>query len=231
MVVDMDGDGIDDELEQTIAESYFPHYSPAPDDACPRRGVVFRLTAHPQDAALLTAWYVVLFEKDCGLNGHVGDDEVFGAVIDPSKPAPQGLLALRAISHQDTLCERTTTCGTLPGCKSCDQSNGVAVVYASKNKHGGYVDEGSCDLNVICDFGGCTLDSKAMTTHFVNAGEPAMPLVNDLTAQGFITAANGWTEQELMGFDPWSGNKFGSAGDVADDLVDAAFVIDPTGCK
>jgi len=105
------------------------------------------------------------------------------------------------------------------------------VGYASKNKHGGYVDETSCDLNVICDFGGCTLDSMATTTGFVSAGEPAMPLVNDLTAQGFITAANGWTEQALMGFDPWSGDKLGGAGDVAHDLTDSAFVIDPAGCK
>ncbi|MBK9000411.1 MAG: hypothetical protein IPM35_32220 [Myxococcales bacterium] len=231
---DLDGDGLDDATELALAQAYYPYYSIAPDDKCPRHGVLFRATPHPADATKLALWYVVLFEKDCGANGHVGDDEVFGAVIDPKTPPPAGILALRAISHQGTLCEKTTTCGSLTGCSPCKTApkNGQAfpVVFASVNKHGGYVDEGTCDLNFICDFGGCTLNPTPAAPPFANAGEPGKPLTNDLTQNGFINSANGWTEQGLMGFDPWSNKDFGSAGNVTDDLGDPAFVIAPSGC-
>ena len=60
----------------------------------------------------------------------------------------------------------------------------------------------------------------------VNAGEPGAHLVSNLTTQGFITAANGWTEEELFDFDPWAPGDFGSAGDVSDDLVDLEFLPD-----
>ena len=233
-LVDADGDGLDDALEQAIAESHFPYLSLAPNDKCPLHGVLFRATPHPDDASRWMIWYVVLFQNDCGANGHVGDDEVFGAVVDPATPAPAGILALRAISHQGTVCESTTECGTLPGCDPCTtaQKNGQAfpVVFPSVNKHGQFVKESTCDASIICDFGGCTQNPTPSTPPLVNAGEPGAPLVNDLTTQGFINSANGWTEAELMGFDPWSNSDFGSAGNVTDDLTDTAFVIPLSGC-
>ena len=64
----------------------------------------------------------------------------------------------------------------------------------------------------------------------MNVGEPAKPLVKNLTTEGFITAANGWSEPTLMNFDPWKAGKFGGAGDVSSDLVDDAFVVDTTSC-
>ena len=65
---------------------------------------------------------------------------------------------------------------------------------------------------------------------FVNAGEPGHPLVHDLTIDGFVTPANGFTAPELQNYDPWGGKDFGGAGNVAGDLGDASFVIDPKGC-
>lgn len=231
---DADGDGLDDASELEIATSYYPFYSVAPDDKCPLHGVLFRATPHPADATKIAIWYVVLFEKDCGATGHAGDDEVFGAIVDPKLPAPSGLLAVRAISHQGTLCEQKGTCGTLPSCKPCKTAlkNGqpTFVVYPSVNKHGNYVDEGQCDLSFVCDFGGCTLNPQPDAPAFANAGEPGKPLTNDLTANGFITPANGWKEPSLMSFDPWGGKDFGGAGNVTNDLQDQAFLISPSGC-
>ncbi|MBI3205800.1 MAG: hypothetical protein HYZ29_29965 [Myxococcales bacterium] len=231
---DLDGDGLDDAAELALAQQYFPYFSPAPNDKCPRHGVLFRAAPHPADGSKVALWYVVLFEEDCGANSHVGDDEVFGVVVDPKTPAPAGLLAMRAISHQGTVCEKTTTCGSLPGCKPCVTAtkSGAAfpVVFASVNKHGTYVEEGTCDLNVICDFGGCSLNPTPDAPPFVNAGEPGKPLTSDLTQNGFITSGNGWTKTELFGFDPWANKDFGGAGNVTDDLGDAAFVISPSGC-
>lgn len=233
--VDADGDGIDDATEQSLAESYFPYYSVAPDDTCPLHGVVFRAAPHPDDPTKIALWYVVLFQKDCGANGHVGDDEGIGAVIDPALPAPGGILALRAISHQGTLCEKITTCGTLPSCDACTTADKggkpFPVVFPSVNKHGNYVSESTCDANFICDFGGCTLNPTPSAPPFVNAGEPGKPLTNDLSTNGgFIDAPHGWTAPELQGFDPWGGQEFGSAGVVSEDLVDTAFLIPLSGC-
>lgn len=233
-LADLDGDGIADSLETTMAYKYFPYLSISPKDKCPLHGVLFRLTKHPADATKLMVWYVVLYDRDCGALGHAGDDEVFGAVIDPQKPAPAGLLALRAISHQGTLCQKITTCGSLPKCSACTTAlrGGLAmpVVFASVNKHGGYVDQKTCDANLICDFGGCALSVKPSTPPMVNAGEPGKPLVTDLTTQAFITTANGWKETKLQHFNPWSKSKFGGAGVLSDDLTDKAFVVSPSGC-
>jgi len=159
---------------------------------------------------------------------------VFGVVIDPSKPAPAGILALRAISHQGTPCQQITTCGACPGMTACTtaQRNGAPypVVFPSKDKHGNYVVKATCDQSLLCDFGGCALSPTAASSPMVNVGEPSHPLVHDLTNDGFITPANGFTKTELMHFDPWKPGDFGAAGDVSQDLVDPAFVVDTTAC-
>ena len=232
----MDGDGIDDEAERRLAESYFPYFSVDSREDCGRHGVLFRLSPHPSDPTKIAIWYVVLFERDCGLRGigaHVGDDEVFGVVVDPSVPAPEGILAVRAISHQNTTCENVTTCGKLPRCAPCETAtrNGrpYPVVYSSFRKHGGYTSSGECN-SWPCDFHGCSLSAAPDEPVFVNAGEPGHPLVRDLTNAGLVTQASGWTEPSLMHFDPWSGRKFGGAGDVTDDMEDTSFLVSTSGC-
>jgi hypothetical protein len=234
---DADADGLDDETELALAKEYFPYFSIDPREDCSRQhGVLFRMTPHPDDPTKIAIWYVVLYEKDCGLRGlgsHEGDDEAFGELIDPKVPAPAGILAIRAISHQDTTCERVSTCGTLPGCGTCDtavRSNRLyPVVYSSFHKHGNYAGLATCN-SWLCDFHGCGLSGAPDEPTFVNAGEPDHPLVRDLTAAGFVTPATGWSEPSLMHFDPWSEHKFGHAGNVTDDLLDEAFLISPSGC-
>lgn len=231
---DLDGDGIADALELAAARQYLPHLSLSPSDGCPLHGILFRLTRHPQDPKLYMIWYVVLYLRDCGLLGHEGDDEVFGALVDPGLPAPAGLLALRAIAHQGSPCQHVTTCGSLPGCAPCTTTliDGelAAVVFSSQNKHGNYVSEQECDNSMLCDIGGCTLNPQPDVAPLVNAGEPGQPLTTDLTQQGFITPANGWNLPSLLNFNPWGGDKFGGAGKVSEDLVDSAFVVSPAGC-
>jgi len=233
---DLDGDGIDDATEQSLAEKYFPYFSLDPREDCSRHGVLFRLSPHPDDASKLAIWYVVLYERDCGLRGlgsHVGDDEAFGEVIDPKVPAPAGILAIRAVSHQNTTCERSTICGRLPGCEPCDTKERAGapypVVYSSFHKHGNYASGQACN-SWLCDFHGCGLSASADEPTFVNAGEPDRPLSRDLTTTGFVTPQNGWSEPTLMHFDPWSSHKFGGAGDVTDDLEDETFLLDPKSC-
>ncbi len=159
--------------------------------------------------------------------GHPGDNEVFGVTIDPSRPAPEGILAVRAISHQNTACEAKTDCGSCGGLTACATAmrNGkpFPIVWYSKGKHGAYMSEAKCDG--ACFFTNqCTLAKAETIPKMINVGEPEKQLVNNLTAAGLITVASGWTEVGLMNFDPWSGKNFGGAGNVADDLVDPAFV-------
>jgi hypothetical protein len=233
---DADGDGIDDARELELAKSYFPYYSLSPREECGRHGVLFRLSPHPADAKKIAISYVVLYERDCGLRGigaHIGDDEAFGEIIDPSVPAPAGILGIVAISHQNTTCERVSSCGTLPGCTPCStaQKDGkpYPVVFSSLSKHGTYADEGTCN-HWPCDLFGCSLNATADTPPFVNAGEPAHHLSENLTTDGFVGASRGWTEPSLMNFNPWSSQKFGRAGNVTDDLVDPSFLVSPNGC-
>ena len=233
--VDVDGDGLDDADERNWADEYFPFYAIHPSDACTTHGVVYRLSPHPADASKITITYDVLYDADCGANGHAGDDEVFSVLADPSKHGKDGILAVRAISHQGTPCEHDTTCGVCQGMTACGTAkrNGTdyPVVYASKDKHGNYADKPTCDGSFICDFGGCGLPSTADAPPLVNAGELGKPLVSNLTTQGFVTTTNGWTNQALFDFDPWKVGNFGGAGDVSKDLVDPAFVIAPANCN
>lgn len=224
--VDSDQDGLDDDTELALAREHLPFIAHHPEDHCPLAGLVFRARPHPDDAALVVITYSQLYARDCGLNGHIGDNEAFGAVVDPSLAPPAGLVALVAISHQGTPCERTTTCGTCPGMNACDRVEGRAVLYCSRDKHGGAV-----DLGGGCSFGSCleacAVPVVAPVLALVNAGEPDHPLVHDLTDEGFIK--DGW-DPALQHFDPWSRQDFGGAGNIAGDLTDPAFVLPACTC-
>ena len=228
-IVDRDQDGLDDAYELAIAADYLPFVSLDPGDGCSRSGLLVRVRKHPADPAMLLVIYDHLFEADCGLGGHVGDNEVFGVAIDPSKPAPAGILSIKTASHQNTLCERITecsTCGGADGRPACDLAQGTPVVYASKDKHGQYATKAQCPLFGTC-FDTCTLAGTAHRPPIANAGEPGKPLILNLTIDGFITAANGWTEAALMNVDPWGTEDFGGAGNIAGDLEDPVFVTAP----
>ena len=222
--IDDDHDGLADALEDAAARAYLPFLSSHPDDACPLSGIVVRVRPHPDDAALLHLAYSRLYQDDCGLAGHVGDNEAFGVTVDPARAPPWGLVALRAIGHQGTLCERTTTCGSCEGLGACTTApDGRAVLFSSKDKHAGVVDLGlACGL--LSCFDTCELSDEPAIVPLVNVGEPDAPLVSDLSEQAFVREEIGWTQASLQHYDPWSDAEFGTAGVVAGDLVDEAFL-------
>ncbi len=224
---DLDGDGLDDAEEDRLAHAYLPFLSVDPTDDCALSGIVYRARPHPEDATRVHFIIDLLFETDCGAGGHVGDDEVFGMTIDPSRPAPDGILAVRAISHQNTACEHVSDCGSCAGLTGCTTAlrDGLSfpVVFYSKNKHGAYMSDGACDgACFLTNY--CVLAPDSAMPLMVNAGEPGRPLTNNLTTSGLITDANGWTERSLFDFDPWAPGDFGAAGSVSADLVDDAFL-------
>lgn len=227
-IVDNDQDGLDDAVELQLATDYLPFVSLDPGDGCTRDGFAVRVRKHPADPTKILIIYDHLFETDCGFNGHTGDDEVFGISVDPSLPAPMGILAIRAVSHQNTPCERDTQCSTCSNDSrpKCDlaMADGALwpVVYASKDKHGQYATLAQCPVLGTC-LDTCTLNPVRRLAPIANVGEPAHPLITNLTTQGFVNAANGWTKPELMNVNPWAPGDFGGAGSIAADLVDPAF--------
>jgi hypothetical protein len=230
-IVDLDGDGLDDARELAIAADYMPFISLDPTDGCKRSGLLVRVRKHPMDPTKVLVVYDHLFERDCGISSHVGDDEVFAVAIDPTRPAPAGILAIKTASHQGSLCERVSecsTCGGTDGRPACDLVQGRPVIYPSRDKHGQYATRAQCPTFGTClDL--CTLATQPHRPPLANAGEPGKPLVSNLTTQGFINPANGWTEAALMNVDPWAPGDFGGAGSIADDLVDPTFV--PAPCR
>ena len=230
---DADGDGLDDDWERMLAATYVPYVSLDPGDGCPLSGMIARVRKHPANATKILIVYSHVFQRDCGINGHVGDNEAFGIAIDPAVPPPAGILAIRTASHQNTPCERVSECTTCANDSRtrCDfASDGGAqwpVLYASKDKHGQYATKAQCPFIGTC-FDQCTLAPQRARPPVVNVGEPAAPLTHDLTADGFITPANGWSEPSLMHHDPWNVMiDFGDAGNVADDLQDTEFEAAP----
>jgi hypothetical protein len=228
--IDLDQDGLDDGEEDRIAHDYLPFLSVDPTDNCPLSGIVYRLRPHPMAPATRLHMIVdVMYQADCGAGGHAGDDEVFGLTIDPSRPAPGGILAVRAIAHQNTACQHVSDCGSCSGLTACTTAtrNGAAypVVFASKDKHGNYMSDSECD-NACFFTNYCTLAPASAAPPMVNAGEPGAPMTRNLTTSGFITSANGWTDSSLMNFDPWGNTNFGGAGNVTSDLTDDSFLTD-----
>ncbi len=224
---DLDGDGLLDVDEQRIAAAYLPFISLPPDDGCPTMGVLFRATPHPLDPTKLHIVYDLLYDNDCGVGGHVGDDEVFAVTVDPAVAAPGGILAIVAIAHQNTLCEKDSMCGcgggALTACSLTVWDGGDwPEVFPSIGKHGNYLYDSDCEG--ACLFTNyCALATTPPSPILVNAGEPDHPLTRDLTTSGLVTAENGWTNAELFDYDPWGDSNFGGAGNVTSDLTDTAF--------
>jgi len=228
---DQDRDGLDDAQELAWAQQYLPYLSLAPDEECATAGIVVRV--EPLDAAgFIRIRYDVLYDNDCGIGGHVGDDERFAMTVDVAQPPPDGIVTIKAVSHKGAgFCEKESDCGRCPGESACATlvENGVArpAVWISRNKHGNYVNRASsCQLDNTC-LDDCTDNATPASLTIVNVGEPCYPLVSNLTTQGFITTANGWTNQALFDYDPWGGQPFGGGSVIATDLTDPAFETPP----
>src|SRR4051812_44921191 len=72
---DLDGDGLADDLEAQLARDYLPSVSLDPADGCALSGFVARVRKHPADPTKILIVYSQLYLRDCGLGGHIGDDE------------------------------------------------------------------------------------------------------------------------------------------------------------
>jgi hypothetical protein len=212
---DADGDGLDDDLEREVAQLNFPALYLAQGEPCGGpHGVIYRARRHPLHPSRIAITYVVLYSADCGrTTGHVGDAETFAVTVDlDAEPGAPATVGVEAWAHARTRCGSTSSCDCVAGTSACrDASRGRAsrevVLYSSSRKHAIYLTTGTCSENC---FDSCSVGER-LTGPLLNVGEPDHPLVSDLTNQGFVRAADGWSSQ-LLHINPWGSTEFGGGG-------------------
>jgi hypothetical protein len=211
---DQDGDGLDDDFEQQIAQLNFPKLVLSDAESCGApHGVIYRARRHPENSKRVALLYTMLYAFDCSQpNGHVGDAESFAVTVDlDAQPGGAATVGLQAWSHAATACNSASSCETAPGTNECAESKdpttpSEVVIYASRDNHANYLSQSTCNS---C-FDRCS-GSQRIVGPLVNVGEPDHPLVTDLTAQGFVNDADGWSA-ELLHFNPWSAAAFAGGG-------------------
>ena len=212
---DIDGDGIDDDLEAEVAQLNFPNLYLADNEPCGApHGVIYRVRRHPQNPKRLAITYVVLYGVDCGdLTGHTGDAETFAITVDlNAEPGSPATVGIQTWAHAGTACGSTSSCEAAAGTGACGQNAATGTpapvaVYSSSSKHAEYLSRSTCSDNCLDSCSQGTL----ITGPLLNVGEPGHAMVNDLTTQGFVTLAGGWDES-LLHIDPWSSTQFSGGG-------------------
>jgi hypothetical protein len=220
---DADGDGLDDDFENEVATLNFPKLMLAQGESCGApHGVIYHARRHPLNPARMAITYTVLYNLDCGLlNGHVGDAETFAITVDlDAQPGAAATVGVEAWAHAGTTCGSTSSCDAASGTGACGDQSGAnspreIVIYSSREKHASYLSMSTCSDNCLDECG----DGERIVGPLLNVGEPGHPMVTDLTAQGFVKAADGWNLQ-LLNFNPWGTVEFAGGGRTDKPLTD-----------
>jgi hypothetical protein len=204
---DGDGDGIDDGVEQALAQQFLPsiYYSYSETCSSPSpQPVVFRARhptwlGNPENNFILID-YVLLYNEDCGPNGHSGDNESFQVWLQWNGSQWQ-FYSISAVAHW-----------AAPVCELATQS-WVNAVWVGNDKHGTYADPGVCGC-----FGSDACSNPGWTKSHVlyNAGEPGAHLLDWLG-----TADSGWSSEYV-----WSDSQFFGAGTIRDQLYNSRYARD-----
>jgi hypothetical protein len=220
---DRDGDGLDDDFEHQIAQLNFPRVVLTDDESCGGpHGVIYRARRHPQNPKRVAILYTVLYARDCSQpNGHVGDAESFAVTVDlDAQPGAPATVGLQAWAHPGAACHFTSACQTMPGTNACAEGGtpttpSEVVIYASRDDHANYLSQATCNSS-CSDL--CSSGARSIVGPLVNVGEPDHPLVTDLTTQGFVNGADGWSQQ-LLHFNPWGTTEFSGGGRLDQALI------------
>ena len=225
--LDRDQDGIDDATEAQIAMSYLPFLSLSGNDLCTTSGLAVRVTpsAMPPLVMVRYAW---LFDAECDNVPNEGSGGSISLLVNPGVVGAAGIIGVRAIAREGTGCQNISTCGQCLGQLTCATLGGLPAVWAGLDSHALYVNSTESCIPVTVCAAECDDAAMSAAPPMVNVGEPSVPLIHDLTDQGFITAANGRQSMSLMHYDPWGGLPFGAIAPVSD-LLDGV-AIDPPIC-
>lgn len=207
---DDDRDGIADEYEQALLETFRPTFLISVNDcdnlpaeflsdsekprAVARNGTiygqVFPRRTGPEKSALIEIHYYHLWSRDCGRTGHPLDAEYVAVLVsgEPSQPAPAWKAVYwYAAAHEDTVCDRSSAAkASVIG----TQDRGIAV-WVSHGKHASFLSPAGCEKGCGHDRCGETIALSAAA--IINLGEPGAPL------NGAVwTSSPGWPLSEKM---------------------------------
>jgi len=192
--IDLDRDGIPDELEQALLEKFRPTLLASAHDcdessaeflagssnavAVKRNGTLYGQVFRPQvslgNGMTLEIHYYHLWKQDCGRMSHPLDAEHVAVLVQAdtlqSPLADWKAAYWYAAAHESTICDRSTTAAAL----TLGAENKGAVVWVSWGKHASYFSSADCA-------GGCGRDRcenpvTPLDGPLINIGELDAPL-------------------------------------------------------
>ena len=222
---DDDGDGVDDGMEDALADRFFPlvwfdngEDCTAPAETWNPGTVLARVRPHPENPANIAITYVVLYRRDCGdlfgIGSHGGDVEAVSLTLAPNPACGDGYgaFSLKTVAHQGTGFEVTEVAYLGNACDWGRHAGGRGAIYSSENKHGNYINDGTCD-DALGGGENCGAD---FTTDFgvFNVGEDWFRRVDELSGHQF-PGEYAWSPVPFTG----SSGESGDAGLVRDKFL------------
>jgi hypothetical protein len=180
---DVDGDGLDDALEDALLARFAPtfHVSPSDCDTAPaefrpgmtdptvleKNGTIYGQVI-PVGSAV-EVHYFHLWRKDCGRMSHPLDPEAVAALVTRTATSEWEAQYWFAFAHENTICDRSH------GAKATtlDATGSGAEVWISKDKHASFLSRDFC--NKGCGHDVCEGLEPMPTPKIVNIGEPNAP--------------------------------------------------------
>lgn len=206
---DLDHDGIADSLEQSLLEKFRPRFLISTRDCASqpaefvtgalepviaaRNGAVYGQVFSPAPESV-EIHYFLLWDRDCGRNGHAFDVEHVSALL-ASASALQPETAKASLwyagAHEDTVCD--TSSATRASSLGAEEHG--PKVWVSSGKHAMFLSRSHCGRG--CGGDNCD-DAVELSSNapVINLGEPAMPLNGALWI-----AHNGWPVTQKMASD------------------------------
>jgi hypothetical protein len=231
---DCDGDGLDDELEETLAYQFFPttHYHRPEcglmtdrlfEPEGTRQPVLYRARYVTLNGVIDTSHmvinYVMLYTRDCGAPGgaifpplpqgwdtfsHEGDNEPFAVFLFKDAAGQWQFETITAIAHNNTGFEHQSVWGAL-------NEEGRPDLWVGYKKHGNYTILSGCTPSWLNE---CTDPGQGLALRLYNVGERLAPFIDDLSV-----VASRWRGKHVWGCD----NFFPKAGVIRGDLYLAEY--------
>ncbi len=200
---DLDGDGLDDALEQVLLDRFEPTFQVSRSEcagqpsefgtglerpvAVAANGTIYgqAFPAKPVglDGSFVEIHYYHLWARDCGSFGHRLDAEYVSALVraDVADSSPEAWKAVYwyAAAHEGTLCDASNAARS----EAVQAETRGPKVWISQGKHASFLSRELCS-KIGCGGDRCD-DMKALPTRgVVNIGEPASPMNGALWING-----------------------------------------------